>query len=122
MKVLITGAAGFIGLKLSNSLVKKGIFIVALDNLSAQVHGPFPSDQYEPLKHKNSVEFFRSDIRNTDVLDRALKDCEALIHLAAETGTGQSMSLISHYYDVNLNATSKLFELIVTKHVKYVGF
>ncbi len=56
------------------------------------------------------------DIRDAALLDGLLPGCDAVVHLAAETGTGQSMYQVAHYYDVNVQATAKLLELIATRH------
>ncbi len=62
------------------------------------------------------VIFEHADIRDKSALERLLPDTDALVHLAAETGTGQSMYQIAHYYDVNVHATAALLELIALKY------
>lgn len=115
MKILVTGGAGFIGSSLIESLLDAGHSIIAIDNLSPQIHGAMPSPQLNWLS-SDRVEFIRSDIRDKQVIESALSRVEAVVHLAAETGTGQSMYQISHYYDVNQQATAYLFEAIGTRH------
>lgn len=115
MKILVTGGAGFIGSWLVESLVQSGHSIIVIDNLSPQIHGALPQPDTAWLKG-NEVEFIRADIRDYKVVDDALRRVEAVVHLAAETGTGQSMYQIAHYYDVNQQATAAMFELIGTKH------
>jgi dTDP-L-rhamnose 4-epimerase len=53
-----------------------------------------------------------ADVRNTDALAAALKGVNAVIHLAAETGTGQSMYEVDRYADVNIMGTARLLELL----------
>jgi len=115
MNILITGGAGFIGSWLIEALVASGHQMVVVDNLSPQIHGAIPQAQMPWLCNK-AVEFIRADIRDYAVMDKALARVDAVVHLAAETGTGQSMYQISHYYDVNQQATASLFEAIGTKH------
>jgi dTDP-L-rhamnose 4-epimerase len=115
MKVLVTGGAGFIGSWLVQSLLGDGHDVVVVDNLSPQIHGALPAVQLEWLSHPR-VHFARGDVRDAALMDRLLEGVEAVVHLAAETGTGQSMYQIAHYYDVNMQATAALFEAIAVRH------
>lgn len=115
MKILVTGGAGFIGSWLVDSLIAAGHEVIVIDNLSPQIHGALPQPNAPWLKNK-SIEFIRADVRNQNIMDNALSRVEAVVHLAAETGTGQSMYQIAHYYDVNQQATAALFEAIGTRH------
>ena len=115
MRVLVTGGAGFIGSWLVESLLVNGHAVTVIDNLSPQIHGAMPAPQLSWLGDK-SVQFIRGDVRDVDVMDKALAQVDAVVHLAAETGTGQSMYQIRHYYDVNVQATAALFELVGTRH------
>jgi dTDP-L-rhamnose 4-epimerase len=115
MNVLITGGAGFIGSNLSLKLLNLGYQVVVLDNLLKQIHGenPFQSELY--LKIKDKVDFIQGDVRNVADWERAIQNCDTVIHLAAETGTGQSMYEINRYVDVNVNGTSYLLDYLVNK-------
>ena len=119
MKVLVTGGAGFIGSWLVDSLLNDGHQVVVVDNLSPQIHGQLPQPD-APWLRGNQVEFIRSDVRDYAVMDKVLARVDAVVHLAAETGTGQSMYQIAHYYDVNQQATAALFEAIGTRH-RHIG-
>jgi dTDP-L-rhamnose 4-epimerase len=115
VRILITGGAGFIGSWLAESLARQGHGIVVLDNLSPQIHGSYPATRPAWLDLPN-FKFERGDVRDKQLLDRLLAEVDAVVHLAAETGTGQSMYQISHYFDVNVQATACLFELVGLKH------
>lgn len=115
MKILVTGGAGFIGSWLCDDLLKNGHSVIVVDNLSPQIHGALPQPDM-PWLCNEDAEFIRADIRDRIVMDKVLGRVEAVIHLAAETGTGQSMYQIAHYYDVNQQATAMLFEGIATRH------
>ncbi len=115
MKILVTGGAGFIGSWLVDSLLKDGHAVTVIDNLSPQIHGALPQPDV-PWLRSGQVEFIRADVRDRTVMDEILGRVEAVVHLAAETGTGQSMYQIAHYYDVNQQATAALFEAIGTRH------
>lgn len=107
--ILITGGAGFIGSKLSLKLSKLGYNVTILDKLSNQVHG-----KNAILNHElnNSVRFIQGSVTVRSDWVKALKDIEVVIHLAAETGTGQSMYEIEKYTDVNIKGTSILLDIL----------
>ncbi|MGD9663024.1 MAG: NAD-dependent epimerase/dehydratase family protein, partial [Porticoccaceae bacterium] len=115
MKILVTGGVGFIGSWLVDLLIRSGHTVTVIDNLSPQIHGALPHPDVAWLK-SGQVEFIRADVRDRAAMDEVLGRVDAVVHLAAETGTGQSMYQIAHYYDVNQQATAAMFESIGTKH------
>lgn len=115
-KILITGGAGFIGSNLTLELVNKGYRITVLDNLSEQVHGDGKTSTLY-LSIKDKVNFIKGDVRKKADWKKALKDQDIVVHLAAETGTGQSMYEISRYVDVNIQGTAHLLHFLANnKH------
>lgn len=113
--VLITGGAGFIGSKLALSLVVKGHKVRVLDNLTPQIHGDVPESSPLFRSIQGKVEFFRGSVTSRDDLLNVLPGIDTVVHLAAETGTGQSMYAIQHYSDVNIGGTSLLLDLIANE-------
>jgi dTDP-L-rhamnose 4-epimerase len=111
MNILITGGAGFIGTTLARLLLRHGHSVTVLDNFCPQIHGE-KADLLEDLR--NEVKLIRGDVRDIDLCERALEGQQVLVHLAAETGTGQSMYRVRHYTDVNIGATASLMELLLT--------
>jgi len=88
--ILITGGAGFIGSNLTKSLIKKGYVVTVLDNLSKQIHGENQnSELYQSIK--NISTFILGDVRKKEDWEKAINGQDAIIHLAAKTGSGQSM-------------------------------
>ena len=118
MRVLITGGAGFIGSHIALKLIETGYDVTVLDNLLEQIHGTNPdttSPLYQSIKGK--VRFINADVCNKTALEEGLKDANYVIHLAAETGTGQSMYEIKRYVDVNIGGTALLLDILAnTKH------
>jgi len=110
--ILITGGAGFIGTNLALQLIDKGYNVTVLDNLSPQIHTK-ESTLFASIKDK--VSFIHGDVRNTSDWEMALKNQDAIIHLAAETGTGQSMYEISKYVDVNIQGTAHLLDYLTNE-------
>jgi dTDP-L-rhamnose 4-epimerase len=110
--VLITGGAGFIGSNIAIKLIEKGYNVRILDNLSHQVHG----DKVDiPFNLRSKVEFIKGDVRNREDWKIALKAQDAVIHLAAETGTGQSMYEIHKYTDTNIGGTALLLDILTNE-------
>jgi dTDP-L-rhamnose 4-epimerase len=106
--VLITGGAGFIGQRVSRALLCEGAKVRILDNFSPQIHATevLPDDLAE------HVEVIKADVRDRDALKRALLGVDTVVHLAAETGTGQSMYEIDRYFSVNVQGTATLLDLL----------
>lgn len=116
-KVLISGGAGFIGSNLSLKLMVQGYDVVVLDSLSTQIHGEEPDLSYTYRMIRDHVEMVVGDVRNISDWRKALTGVDAVIHLAAETGTGQSMYEINHYTDTNIGGTAKLLDILTNdKH------
>jgi dTDP-L-rhamnose 4-epimerase len=113
--VLITGGAGFIGSSLALKLLGKGYNVTVLDNLSPQIHGENGTSSELFLKIKEKVNFIKGDVINPDDWRKALKNQDAVVHLAAETGTGQSMYEINKYIDVNVKGTSNLLDILTNE-------
>jgi dTDP-L-rhamnose 4-epimerase len=112
MTVLITGGAGFIGRRLAQRLVALGMPVTVYDSLSEQVHGAnadFPAQ----LLDLPGCRCVRADICDRDQLSLEVASSEIIVHLAAETGTGQSMYDICRYEHVNMHGTATLLEIIV---------
>jgi dTDP-L-rhamnose 4-epimerase len=106
--ILITGGAGFIGTRLARACLNRGLSVRLLDNFSPQVHNAkeLPNDL------KGAVELFEGDIRDRALVQLALAGVDSVVHLAAETGTGQSMYEIQRYFDVNVQGTAVLLDLL----------
>jgi dTDP-L-rhamnose 4-epimerase len=110
MKILISGGAGFIGSHVARSLLQKGCDVTILDNFSQQIHG---SSRELAADLRGEVRLITGDVRDEDAWRQALLGQEIVIHLAAETGTGQSMYRVRHYTDVNIAGTSVLMEQLI---------
>lgn len=122
-KILITGGAGFIGSNLCLSLLKKGYEITVLDNLSPQIHSADPlsgSPLYQSIIGK--VNFIKGTVTSEEDLKKAIGENEIIVHLAAETGTGQSMYQIEKYVDVNIRGTAILLDLLANNKHKVKRF
>lgn len=115
MKILITGGAGFIGSSLALDLISRGHTVRVLDNLSPQIHGDDHSVSPTLLRIKDKVDLVIGDVRNREDWQKVLPEMECVVHLAAETGTGQSMYQAHRYMDVNVSGTANLLDLLSTE-------
>ena len=111
-RILITGGAGFIGSNLALSLIKKGYIVTVLDNLSEQIHGRNPDISFLYKSIINKVIFIRGDVTNREDWTKALIGQDAVIHLAAETGIGQSMYEIYKYSNVNIGGSALFLDIL----------
>ena len=109
-KVLVTGGAGFIGSHLIPKLLGSGMTVRVLDPLTVQVHGVLPTD-LDWLSQEN-IEFIRGSVTSMVDWAKALQGVDAVIHLAAETGTGQSMYEVARYNEVNSQGTALMFDVL----------
>ena len=112
-RVLITGGAGFIGSHLADALLREGDEVRVLDPLVEQVHnGDGRPDYLDP-----QVELLVGDVRDRRAVDRALEGVDAVVHLAARVGVGQSMYEIVDYAAVNTTGTATLLEALLDRPV-----
>ncbi len=110
MKLLITGGAGFIGTHLSRRALAHGATVTILDNFSPQIHGVGAGLSADLGPH---VRLIRADIQDRDALESALSGQDVVVHLAADTGTGQSMYEVARYQRTNLGGTATLFDILI---------
>jgi dTDP-L-rhamnose 4-epimerase len=113
--ILITGGAGFVGSHVADALLGAGHRVRALDNLSAQVHGP---NARRPTYLSPEVDLVVADVRDPGACRRALVGIDVVYHFAASVGVGQSMYEIARYTDVNNMGTATLLEAIAESGIE----
>jgi dTDP-L-rhamnose 4-epimerase len=114
--VLITGGAGFIGRHIARTLLAEGKRVRVLDSLIEQVH----PGRDRPAELDAEVELVIGDVRDADAVRRAVFGVDAVIHLAAEVGVGQSMYAVDRYTSVNDYGTAVLFQELIRNRVRRV--
>src|SRR5690606_19239280 len=114
VRVLITGGAGFIGSHLADRLIALGARVRVLDSLEAQVH---PGRERPGYLHPEA-ELVVGDVRHRETVISALEGLDAVYHLAARVGVGQSMYEMEGYTSANTVGTAVLLEALVDRPVK----
>jgi dTDP-L-rhamnose 4-epimerase len=114
--ILITGGAGFIGRHLAAALLRTGRQVRVLDSLIEQVH---PTGS-RPAELDPDVDLIVGDVRDEAAVRAALRGVDAVVHLAAEVGVGQSMYSVDRYTSVNDYGTAVLFQQLIAKPVRRV--
>ena len=112
--VLITGGAGFIGSHLADELLARGHRVRALDALVGQVHG----DGARPPYLNDDVDLHIGDVRDEDAVRSALDGVDAVVHLAARVGVGQSMYELAEYTSTNALGTAVLLQAIAERPLR----
>jgi dTDP-L-rhamnose 4-epimerase len=113
-RVLVTGGAGFIGSHVTDLLLEHGCEVRVLDNLDPQVHGGETKPRYLSREAHLTV----GDVRDRETLATVLNGCDAVIHLAAAVGVGQSMYEIAAYTNTNDLGTAVLMEALLRHPVQ----
>lgn len=113
MTVLVTGGAGYIGSHMTALLMEKGIDTAVIDNLST-------GNREAVLCEK----FYEGDIRNSDDLEKVFSENEidSVIHFAASSLVGESISKPLEYYNNNVYGTSVLLNSLIQHKVKNLIF
>ncbi|HXT84395.1 MAG TPA: GDP-mannose 4,6-dehydratase [Verrucomicrobiae bacterium] len=117
MKILITGAAGFLGSHLSEKYVQEGHVVYALDNL---LNGNL--NNIRTLLHRKNFKFIHDDVRNQEIYPRLPTDLDAIIHLAAQIHVDRSIVNPEETFNINVNGTMKVLEFARMNDIKKILF
>jgi dTDP-L-rhamnose 4-epimerase len=109
VRILVTGGLGFIGSHLVARLVERGDDVVILDSVERQVHGD------GPVPVPEGIDFIRGSVGDRDAAAAALDRVDAVVHLAAAVGVGQSMYEIERYTAMNTLATATFLEILIAR-------
>lgn len=108
-KVLVTGAAGFVGSHLCEALTDRGLDVVGVDAFIPYYPREVKNGNLASLLARPRFRFVEADLRTTDIRP-ALEGCDTVFHLAAMPGLMKSWSEFSLYNTCNVDATLKLLE------------
>lgn len=102
MKILLTGAAGFIGYHMTCKLLERGDDVVGLDNLNAYYDPKLKESRLKMLKEKKGFSFIKGDILDRTTVAKAMKGVDRVIHLAALAGVRYAFDHPDEYIDINI--------------------
>jgi dTDP-L-rhamnose 4-epimerase len=114
-RILITGGAGFIGSHVADELLEAGYVVRVLDILSPQVHGP---EAVRPTYLHKDIELIIGDVRDREMMNKALRGVDAVFHFAAMVGVAQSMYEIDRYTSVNNFGTAVFLQSLIDHPVE----
>lgn len=123
-KILITGAAGFIGSNLVDNLLDKGYSVVGIDNFDSFYSREIKESNISGALKNGSFTLFEGDIRDSRFLDRCFSEFRPamVIHLAAKAGVRPSIMDPVSYYDVNVTGTLNLLEAMRKNRINRMLF
>jgi UDP-glucuronate 4-epimerase len=112
MKILVTGAAGFIGFHACLRLRDKGHAVVAIDNLNDYYMVSLKEGRVEKLMERGGIHFERLDLADRDNLNRLFREQapDLVLHLAAQAGVRYSLENPHAYIDSNIVGTTNVLE------------
>jgi dTDP-glucose 4,6-dehydratase len=118
MKILVTGAGGFIGSHLTEKLVEKGYDVRALAYYNSMNSAEWLD--HIPAATRNKIEIISGDIRDLSFVNHIAKDCNAILHLAALIGIPYSYVNPESYVDTNIKGTMNILEAAKTHNIEKI--
>lgn len=125
-KILITGAAGFVGFHLSKQLCQSGLTVIGIDSVNSYYDVQLKTDRLQQLKQYNTFQFHKLDICDKASLDQLFADekFDIVINLAAQAGVRYSIEQPYKYIDSNLIGFINILEAcrhFPVKHLIYAS-
>ena len=121
---LVTGCAGFIGMHLTLSLLKKNKSVIGIDNLNNYYDVNLKKKRLSNLKKFKKFNFKKVDIKNLNSLKKIVKDykIDYIINLAAQAGVRYSISNPETYFENNILGFFNILEIAKNKRVKHLVY
>lgn len=124
MKVLLTGAAGFIGMAVGLRLLQRGDDVLGLDNLNDYYDVGLKHQRLQHLQAQGGFSFVQQDVADREAMQRlfANERCECVVHLAAQAGVRHSLENPHAYVDSNLQGFVNVLEGCRTGAVRHLVY
>lgn len=119
--ILVTGAAGFIGSHLCESLLREGHTVIGVDNFDPFYDRKIKERNLESFRNHERFGFFEMDLVNLDEILR-LPPFDIAVHLAGKAGVRPSIAAPQDYIDANITATHNVLQLCLEKGCKKMAF
>src|SRR5688500_17423296 len=122
MKILVTGAAGFIGFHTARALLDRGDEVVGLDNLNPYYDVTLKRARLALLAARNRFSFVEADVADQAAVDRLFTEHrpERVIHLAAQAGVRHSLTHPRDYVSSNLDGFLNILEACRRNKVEHL--
>jgi UDP-glucuronate 4-epimerase len=118
MKILLTGAAGFIGFHTINRLLDRGDEVVGLDNVNPYYDPTLKEKRLEILQARKGFTFHRGDILDRELVKKAMQGCDMVCHLAALAGVRYAFDHPDEYIDINIRGFFNVLDEVRLQKVK----
>ncbi|RMF03814.1 MAG: SDR family NAD(P)-dependent oxidoreductase, partial [Alphaproteobacteria bacterium] len=124
MKLLVTGAAGFIGFHTAKALLDRGDAVIGLDNLNDYYDVRLKEDRLDQLRNRNRFHFVRADLADHASLQAVFEQHrpERVINLAAQAGVRYSIESPRAYADSNLTGFLNILESCRQHEVQHLVY
>jgi len=123
-RILITGAAGFIGSNFADYLLDKGIPVLGIDNYDPFYDRGIKENNIKKALKNACFQFREGDIRDINFIDKCIIDFQpdVVVHLAAKAGVRPSLADPKSYFDVNVMGTLNILELMNKRNISKLIF
>src|SRR6201990_10409 len=126
MKILVTGAAGFIGMHVAEALLKRGEEVIGVDNLNSYYDVLLKQDRLQALRKYPNFRFYKFDIAETFKVNELFEaeKFQRVIHLAAQAGVRYSLENPHAYIQSNVVAFTNILEAcrkLPVEHLVYAS-
>ena len=117
MKILVTGAAGFIGSAVSKALLDRGDEVVGFDNFNEYYDPTLKHDRLNPLKEKSNFTFMEGDVVDREAVKKVVSGVDRICHLAAMAGVRYSLKHPELYVETNVQGFFSVIDEAVGQEI-----
>lgn len=121
-RILVTGAAGFIGSQVCDALLDEQHTVIGVDSFDPFYGRDTKERWLAQLKKRFCFDFFEADVRDTPRMVQVAADADAIVHLAARPGVRKSFAVPALYADVNVGGTASMLDAATRAGVRRFVF